>query len=91
MVTRSRSTTASGAVVDAGYLGDASKPVLAWLAGDVYAAYNRGASSITVTLPATTATWYREADTSGDAWDEHAMQQSQYTLAPRSLALFTAR
>ena len=56
---------ASGAVVTPAYLADATQPVLAWLVGDVYVMYNRGASAVTATLPATTVTWAAEADTSG--------------------------
>nr|HEX4315277.1 alpha-amylase family glycosyl hydrolase [Kofleriaceae bacterium] len=92
---------ATGAVASASYLGDATEPVLGWLAGDVYAVYNRGTSPVTVTLPAAPAgtTWYRAGDTSAglepDNWaapgSEYMMHQSQYGLAARAIAVFVGR
>ncbi len=70
-------------------------------AAAIYVAYNRGATAIRITLPPSpTGTWFRVADTG--AWmeadanfdvpgAEHQMQQANYDLAPRSLALFIAR
>lgn len=79
-------------------MDDATKPVLGWryLGIDpIYVVYNKSAQPQRVTLPA--GTWFRAADTG--AWmepqsnfaapgGEHRMMQSNYDLAPRSLAIF---
>lgn len=65
---------AAGSVAGAGYMDDASKPVLAWrldgtALGDpspaLYVIYNRGSTAIAATLPSppTGTAWYRVADT----------------------------
>lgn len=61
----------------------------------MYVAYNRSPNPATITLPAG-PTWYREADTGAwledhANWDEYMMHQTQYTLAPRSAAVFLAK
>ena len=92
---------ATGAVAADAYMADSSRPVLGWLAGDVYAVYNRGAAAATVTLPAAPggATWYRAGDTGSGlepdnfaaAGSEYMMHQSQYGLAARAIAIFVAK
>ena len=85
---------ASGAIADLG----ATQTALAWWVGDVYVAYNRGTTAVTITLPSG-PTWYRSGDTSSGLepgnfaapGDEYMMHQSQYGVAPRSLAVFIAR
>jgi hypothetical protein len=70
--------------------------------GTIYIAYNHSATQQRITLPPPPAglAWYRVADTG--AWmeseanfsepgAEHRMQQANYDLAARSLALFVAR
>jgi hypothetical protein len=81
--------------------GDATKTVLAWRTGDLYVAYNRGTSQVSVTLPPPGAgrAWYRAADTSAGLepnnfavpGSEYRVQGSTYGLPPRSLAIFVAR
>ncbi|MBA3461600.1 MAG: glycogen-debranching protein [Deltaproteobacteria bacterium] len=71
------------------------------IAAAIYVAYNRGAAGVTVTLPAPPAglAWYRSADTGpglepnnfAAAGSEYRMQQAQYGLGARSLAIFVAR
>jgi isoamylase len=90
---------ATGAVASSGYLGDATRPVLAWSTGAIYVAYNRSPNAVTITLPAG-PTWYRVADTgawmepqanSSEPGAEYMMHQSQYSLAARSVALFLTK
>ena len=68
--------------------------------GSIYAVYNRGTAAVTVTLPAApgSASWYRSGDTGSglepDNWaapgSESMMQQSQYGLESRAMAVFIA-
>jgi glycogen operon protein len=93
----------TGHVANGAYLGDATKPILAWQTPNepIYVAYNRGANKVTVTLPAapTGLAWYRAANTasfleaSGNFTlpGEEATVQAAYDLDSRALAIFIAR
>jgi glycogen operon protein len=93
---------AGGAPASQAFLADATQPVLAWRAGDVYVAYDRGPSAVSATLPSPGAglAWYRVADTA--AWmepeanfvapgGEQRVPGASYGLASRSLAIFIAK
>ena len=76
--------------------------MLAWQTGSIDVAYNRGAASVTVTIPPPPAgqMWFRAADTGAGMeprqnflppGSEHMMHQSRYTLGARSLAILLSR
>lgn len=102
---------AGGAVADGGYMDDASQQFLAWRldgaafddpARSIYAAYNGGAATVAIELPAPADghAWYRVADTaawmephdnSAEPGDEYRMNQRIYDVAGRSVVLFVER
>ncbi|HET9990846.1 MAG TPA: hypothetical protein VFQ65_20085, partial [Kofleriaceae bacterium] len=93
----------TGHVASGGYLGDATKPILAWQTPNepIYVAYNRGPNKVTVALPAAPAglAWYRAANTAAFLEasanfalpGEEATVQATYDLDGRALAIFIAR
>ncbi|MGE5186361.1 MAG: alpha-amylase family glycosyl hydrolase [Acidobacteriota bacterium] len=92
---------ASGAQASGAYMDDATRPVLAWRAGDVYVAYNRSATKVTVTLPAAGAglAWHRAANTAAfmEAQDNFVAPgseppvQATYDLDARALVILVAK
>jgi isoamylase len=87
----------AGNVASGAYLGDASRAVLGWRTGDVYVAYNRGATKLTITLPP--GTWARAANTAAFmepqsnfvAPGDEQLVQATYDLDGHALAIFVAR
>ncbi|MEO6776681.1 MAG: alpha-amylase family glycosyl hydrolase [Kofleriaceae bacterium] len=93
----------TGHVASGAYLGDATRPILAWKASSdpIYVAYNRGPTKVTVTLPAAPAglAWYRAANTAAflepsanfTLPGQEAPVQATYDLDGRALAILIAR
>jgi glycogen operon protein len=93
---------ASGQPASAAYLGDATQPVLAWQVGAIYAAYNKSAAKVTLTLPQPPAgtAWYRAANTAAfmEPQDnftppgaEALLSQPTYDLDARAVVILVAR
>jgi len=93
----------TGHVASGAYLGDATKPIVAWqmTSEPIYVAYNRSPNKVTITLPAAPAgtTWYRAANTAAfleasanfTLPGQEATVQATYDLDGRALAIFIAR
>jgi isoamylase len=94
----------AGNVASGAYLGDATKPIVAWRTADtdpIYVVYNHGAAKVTVTLPAAPAglAWYRAANTASfleasanfTVAGQEATVAATYDLDSQALAIFIAR
>jgi hypothetical protein len=86
----------AGNAASGAYLGDATRPILGWRAGDVYVAYNRGATKVTITLPP--GAWARAANTAAfmepqnfAAPGDEQTVPATYDLDARAVAIFVAR
>ena len=93
---------ANGQPASGAYMGDATRPVIAWRTGSVYVGYNRSTAKVTLTLPAPPAgqSWYRAANTAAfmepqnnfvAPGSEQAVTQATYDLDARALVILIAR
>jgi isoamylase len=94
----------AGNVASAAYMGDATKPIVAWRTPDsdpMFVAYNRGGAKVTFTLPSapTGLAWYRAANTAAflEPSANFALPGAETAVAPtydldsRALVILVAR